>query len=108
MSALDIILAALWLVIILFVAFYGSRYSRGTWMEYIIGGKRFPWWYVGIASVAQVNPTGPITTIAKISQYGLISVFSIGYPYGAAKSYFMTRVYYRTGAITANQWLQES
>ena len=51
MSALDIILAALWLVIILFVAFYGSRYSRGTWMEYIIGGKRFPWWYVGIAKV---------------------------------------------------------
>ena len=105
MSALDIILAALWLVIILFVAFYGSRYSRGTWMEYIIGGKRFPWWYVGIAKVSQVNPISPITTISMISQYGLISVFSIGYPYGGAKTYFNTRVYYRTGAITANQWL---
>ena len=70
-GVLDYVFMGLYVVVLVGLGFYLKRRASGSIEDYIIGGRKVPWWVMGISGMAQfLDLTGTALIISFLFMLG--------------------------------------
>lgn len=98
-----------YIVVLIAVGFWFSRRDRTT-EDFLLGGRRIPWWAVGLSYVMSLASTLSLVMIpGEIYDNGLSAFFPFTfiYPFASVAAFFLfLRFYYKLKVFTPFSYLQ--
>jgi SSS family transporter len=109
-SGLDYTVMAVYLLIVVAIGYWFSRSKGGGTENYLLGGRRMPWWLIGISYyVSLLSALSLVGVPGEAYQHGVSMLWtSMVSPFASIGAFLLfVRFYFRSKAFTPYHYLEE-